>query len=306
MGQAHFAQALQQEVAHARGILHQTLPLHDVEHGKSRRTGQMVAAESGAQLPVDRLELRRDEHAAHGETVADAFGHGDDVGPHAEMLVGEEAAGTAVAALYLVADEHRARLVARLAQALHEFRRGQADAAHALDALDDDGAHIALGQFPAEGLQVVEGQVSDMPVGVDGRDNLGIVRGLHRQRRAPMEGFLKGEHPGAPVVEAGQFQGVLVGLGAGVDEKQTVVLVSAGLAQTFGQLGLQGVDHGVAVKAQPAGLPGNGLHIPRMAMTDADDGVPAVQVEILPTLVVPHATALSAHDVDIEQGINII
>ena len=58
--------ALHQVVAHLAGVLHQPFALHHVERGQCGGTGQMVAAEGGAQLAVFRLEVGADEHGAHG------------------------------------------------------------------------------------------------------------------------------------------------------------------------------------------------------------------------------------------------
>ena len=137
-------QFVQQIRAHAGGVVDEVLLLDDVEHGQRGGAGQVVAAEGGAQLSVHGGEHRADEHTAHGEAVTDALGHGDEVGADALVLVGEELAGTSVAALNLVEDEHRVVAGAGLACGVHELVGGQLDASHALYALDDDGADVAL------------------------------------------------------------------------------------------------------------------------------------------------------------------
>ena len=55
------------------------------------------------------------------------------------------------------ADEHSIVLVAEGAQLLHELLSDHADAAYALDALDDDGTDIALLQLSLPRLDVVDG-----------------------------------------------------------------------------------------------------------------------------------------------------
>ena len=40
-------------------------------------------------------------------------------------------------------------------------------------------------------------------------------------------------------------------------------------------------------------------------MTDADDGMTAIQVKVFLTLVIPYLTTFSLHDVHIEQGIYV-
>ena len=174
-------EAFHQVVAHLTGILHQLLLLHHVEHGQSGCTGQMVAAKGGAELSVFGLEVGRDEHGSHGETVADALGTGDEVGTDAEPLVGKEASAAAVAALNLIGDEHSTIVMAELLQPLGKLLTHELNAAHALDALDDAGADIALGQFLPPGLQIVEGQIGGVAVGVDGGDDLRVVGHLYGQ-----------------------------------------------------------------------------------------------------------------------------
>ena len=118
----------------------------------------MVAAEGGAQLTVDGLELGTDEHRRHREAVADALGHGDHVGADAGVLVGEEPSAAAVSALDFVEDEDGARRRALLPQCLHEGRVGHLDATHALDSFNNHGADVALAKLGAHGFRVVQGQ----------------------------------------------------------------------------------------------------------------------------------------------------
>jgi hypothetical protein len=42
-----------------------------------------------------------------------------------------------------------------------------------------------------------------------------------------------------------------------------------------------------------------------VGVTDGDDGMSAIQVQILLTLVIPNLTSLSFYDVHIEQGIHV-
>ena len=300
-----FLQLVHQVVPHQVGVLHQPLALHHVERGQRGGAGQVVAPEGGAQLPVDGREARRDEHGSHGEAVGDALGHGDDVGADAQPLVGEELAAAAVSALYLVADECRSRLLAGLAQPLGELGGEHAHASYALYALYDAGADIALPQLGLPGGQVVDGQEGDVLAVVDGGHYLGVVGHLHGQRRAPVEGLPDGQYPLAAVLEGGQLQGVLVGLRAGVDEEELVVVISACLSQPLGQLRLQGVDDGVAVEAQPLELLAYLLHVARVAVPYADDGVPAVEVQVFLSLVVPYLASFSLHHVDVVKGIYV-
>ena len=40
-------------------------------------------------------------------------------------------------------------------------------------------------------------------------------------------------------------------------------------------------------------------------MTDTDDGMTAIKVQLLLTFVVPHLTALSFDNIDVKKGVNI-
>ena len=121
------------------------------------------------------------------------------------------------------------------AQGVHELVRRQLYAAHALYAFDDHRADISLGELGPHGLHVVQGKVGHVPAIVHRSDDLGIVGRLHRQRGTPVEGLPEGDDARAPVMERGQLQGILVGLGAAVDEEQGVVVVAACLSQARGQ-----------------------------------------------------------------------
>lgn len=81
----------------------------------------MVSAKRSAETPIDGLELRRDEHTAHWESVADTLCHGNQVGTDAKPLMGEEASATTITALYLIADEHGAIFLAGGSQSLRKF-----------------------------------------------------------------------------------------------------------------------------------------------------------------------------------------
>ena len=142
-----------------------------------------------------------------------------------------------------------------------------------------------------------------MSVVVDGCHDARIVGSLHGERGPAVKGFASRQHTLAPRVERGELQGIFVGLGSGVDEKELIVGITAEAAQTFGELFLQTVDHGVGIEAQRLQLLLEFLHVVRMAVTDADDGMPAVEVEIFLSFVVPHMATLAFDDVDVEKRI---
>ena len=176
----------------------------------------------------------------------------------------EELTAAPVAALDLVADQNRAILLAGSCQTLGKLLGGELDAAHTLNALQDDGTDVALLQLSLPGGQVVHRQIGHVAVGVDGGDNLRIVGHLYGETCAPVEGLLGREHARAAIGKRGQLQCVLVGLGTAVDEKQLVVVVARDAAQSLGQLHLQLVHHGVRVEPQLADLFCDLLDIVRM------------------------------------------
>ena len=214
--------------------------------------------------------------------------------------MGEELAAASVAALYLVADEHRSVFAARCLQTLGKLGCGETYAAHTLYALQYDCRHIALCQLSLPWLKVVERQISHVAVGIYGSDDFRIVGGFHCQRRAAMECFLCRKYAFAAGVERSQLHGVLVGLGSAVDQEQLIVVVTASFAQTCGELLLQGVDNRVGVEAQTVELTLESLDVMRMAVADAYHRVTAVEVEIVLTFVVPDGASAAFYYVYVE------
>ena len=117
----------------------------------------MITTKGGAQLSVDGLKLWRNQYSAHGETIGNALGHGDDVRLDAQPLVSKELSASSVAALDLVADQHGTIALTGIGQSLCELRRSHLDTAHTLDALQDDGCNTSLRQLANPGLEVVQG-----------------------------------------------------------------------------------------------------------------------------------------------------
>ena len=305
VGQVCASELLNEVFSHCVGVINEVFILHDVENGERPSTGQVVASKGGAKLSVDWLELGRDEHSRHGESIGNALGHGDEVGLHAEPLVGKKLSATPISALYLVADENGVVLGAELTKPLHEVGRGKADAAHSLYALYDNGTDVTLLNLCPPCLQVVERQIGYVVVGIDRGNIFGVGRGLYGKRGAPVEGLLEGENACAPVVERGQLQGVFVGFGPRVDEKQLIVIISACLAKACGKLPLQGVDDGVAVEAEFAELLRHGLNIVGVAVAHADHGVASVEVEIFVAISVPHTAPLAVVYGNVKEGVYV-
>ena len=82
-------------------------------------------------------------------------------------------------------------------------------------------------------------------------------------------------------MERRQFQGVLIGLRPAVAKEQMIIVIPADPPQFLRQSVLQAIQYGIGVESEFPGLLPDRLHIMRMAMPDTDDGMPAVQVQVL-------------------------
>ena len=141
---ADVSDTLHQVVTYDTGILHQSLFLEHIEYGEGGSAGQVIATKGGSQLSIDGLELWRDQHSAHGETIGDTLGHGDDVWLDAQPLVSEELSASSVAALDFIADQHGTIALTGIGQSLSELRRSHLNAAHTLDTLQNNGCYASL------------------------------------------------------------------------------------------------------------------------------------------------------------------
>ena len=114
----HIVEFGEQILSHLMCIGYEILVLHNVEHSESGCTGKVVATECCSEHTVYWLELRRDKHSSHRETIAYALGTGDDVGTYAKPLMGEELSAATITTLYLITDKYRAILLAGSLQSL--------------------------------------------------------------------------------------------------------------------------------------------------------------------------------------------
>ena len=142
-------------------------------------------------------------------------------GTHAEVLVAEPRAAAAEAGLDLVDHEEDAALVAEPADALEVLGRRRVHAALALHRLEQHRGHRRV-EGRLERVEVVPG---DVPEALGQRlERLvlgGLAGGVERGEGAAVE-RAEGAHDdvAAPAAElAGQLEGALVGLGAGVGEE---------------------------------------------------------------------------------------
>ena len=220
--------------------------------------------------------------------------------------MGKELAAATISTLDFIADEYRAILLAQSRKSLGKGLVDHTDAAHSLDTFQNDGTDIALRQFGFPCRQIVQRQIGNMAIGIDGGDNLGIVGGFYGQTGAAMEGLFCRKHTGSAVGKRCQFQGILVGFRTAVNEEKLVIIVSAKFSHAFCKLLLQGIDYRIAVKAQRIELLRQHFDIMGMAVADADDSMSAIEVQIFLSLLIPHLASLSLDNVHIEEGIHIV
>ena len=151
-------------LARLMGILYKMLAFEDIEHGKCCRASEVIATEGCTELPIYRLEIRRYQHATHREAAAYALGHRYEVGTDAQPLVCEKLTATAISALYLIANEECAILLAGGMESLGKLRSNHIASAYALYGFYDAGAHIALGEFLLPSTDIIDGQIGHVAV----------------------------------------------------------------------------------------------------------------------------------------------
>jgi len=152
---------------------------------------------------------------------------------------------------------------------------------------------------------VIERQTNDIIRLIDRRDDRRIVRCGHRQRRPSMKGFAKGYHLFPAIVETGQFQRILIGLRSGVAKEEAIIGPAGYPAELFGQLFLKRNMNGIGIEPYLVQLVGDPLDIMRMSMTDRNDRMATIQIEILLPFLVPHIGAFCLYDSDIIDRINV-
>ena len=109
-------------------------------------------------------------------------------------LVGEQPAGPAHAGLHLVEDQQQVVLVAQPPQLLEEVALGRADAALALDRLDQDGRGLARRSPPRPAARSPSGTLIEAgQTGPETFEMLLLAAGRDGRHRAAVEGALEGD-----------------------------------------------------------------------------------------------------------------
>ena len=130
---------------------------------------------------------------ADGQTAGQRLGQGHHVRFDAVVLVGEELARPAQAALDFVEDQGDLAFVAQLAQMLQEFDLRRVDASLALDGFHHDGRGLLLRNRFFEGFDLVEREVDHArDHGLEPFVVLGLGRGADGAVGAAVKGVLEG------------------------------------------------------------------------------------------------------------------
>ena len=270
---------------------------HDPQHLDRGRGRHRVAAEGGgvtadSQRGRDRF---RGQHGAHGQAVGQRLGHGHDVRGHAQLFVGEQGAGAAHAGLHLVEDEQQAVAIAECADRPQVVRVQRPDAAFALQRLTEHGAGLGPDQ-PFDGRRVTElGMHKALRQRLETLVKLGLAGGGDRGQGAAVEGAEERDHFVATraAVNAGQLDGRLVGLGAGVAHEHPVG--EAVGHEHLGQLDLRPGVEQVGHMHQGLRLATDGRTHLRVAVAERTDGDTGEKIEILAAVRVPQPAAATAH-----------
>ena len=176
-------------------VLEEALVEDDVEHGDADRHRERIAAEGRAVRARRHAgrRLARRKAGADREAGAKALRERRDVGRDARPFVREEAAGAAHAGLDLVEDQEQAALVAEPAQVAQVLQRHRADAALALDRLDQDRRGLRPDRR-LERLAVAERHlVEALDLRAEAFEIFRLAAGGDRRERAAVEGALEGD-----------------------------------------------------------------------------------------------------------------
>ena len=279
--------------------LQQAVGLDGAEDGEGRGAGDGVAAEGRA--VVAGLQQRGRGPAGDGgadrDATTEALGQRDDVGlDPVEELVGEPRAGPCDAGLHLVEPEQGAVVVGDALGGGEVTRVGDDDARLALDRFEDDrGDGVVDGGLERRHVVVrhegdVAGQrLERLAVG-------GLGGECERTHRAAVERALRRDDPGAAGA-AGQLEGGLVGLRAGVAEEDARVVAPAEEGdQALGERHLRLGGEEVGDVAEGRELGRHRLHQRGVRVAEGVDGDAGQQVDVLLAVGVPDVGALSPHE----------
>jgi hypothetical protein len=142
------------------------------------------------------MPLRRffgGEAGAHRKAAADRLGDRHDVRLDTGPFMGEQLAGAAHAGLDLVEDQQEALVVAERAQSRRKLRWDRADAALALDRLDQDRRRL-VGDRRLQRVHVVERNLIEaFDLGAEALEIFRLAAGGDGRQRPAVERALEGD-----------------------------------------------------------------------------------------------------------------
>ena len=265
----------------------------------------MIASERSTQHTIYGSEHGTDKQSAYGKSVSHTFGHCNNIGTNTGILMGEELSATTVARLYLIDNKHRTRFGTNVPQSAQELVIGQLYTTYPLYALDHDSTHIAGRQLATHSIYIVQCEIHNIERMIYRCYDFGVIGYVYSSRRTAMKRVRKRNDFFLPCMERCQFQRIFIGLGTGIDQEETVIVISRRTAELIGQFDLQGIDYRIGIKRKLIELFRQLFHIIRMGMTYRNYGMTAVKVEILVSFIVIHMTTFSPDDIDIEKRIYI-
>ena len=195
--------------------------------------------------------------------------------------MGKELPRTAISTLYLVEDQKCAVFLRQCAQVSHKLIIGHLYASYTLDTLNNDSGKFLGGKLLLNGCQIIKGDELHVGRFIERCLYLRIIRYGHCTRGAAVKGVAESQYLSFARVEGGELHCVLIGFSSAVAQEELIVVISARFSQAISQFDLEAVDDGVRVKAQFADLFRYCLYVVRMSMTNGDDSMSTVQIEIL-------------------------
>ena len=317
-----------EDLSQGLGALQQAVLLEGVQHGQGRGAGHGVAPIGAAQAAHVGMvhELGAAHHGGQGQAPAQALGRGHDIGLHAPVLHGVHGPGAAHAGLDLVGDEDDAELLADGLQAGEIVGRRDDEPALAGDGLDDQAGHLLRGHVVDEetaqplgaghaAVRVRQPQGAAVAVGGGHAVDLGRVGseaelvGIdlggqgHGQQGPAVEPGVEGDDPASASGVAGYLDGVLHGLGPGVDQQGLLGERAGGEGgQAFGQLHVALVHGDVEARVQQAiGLLLDGGHHAGVAVAHVHDPDAAREVDDLAAVHIGDEGSLGGLDEDVRE-----
>ena len=154
------SEPLAESLADLDGPIEQAFVFNRFDRGNARPGGDRVAAERGRVHagPQAGGDFRRGQQSRACDAAAQALGQRHDIRHDAGVLIGKPLARAAAAALHFIENQQQFVLVGQLPQAFQETIRRNADAAFALDRLDQNRARLVVDEL-LDGIQIAERRV---------------------------------------------------------------------------------------------------------------------------------------------------